>query len=192
MKKLIVLQTVTPDYRKKLFLFLKKELKDMFKLYGGEFYFERSVKSDNTITFKKPINNVFFLNRKILFQFGMWLEILKSNVMVIELNPRIISNWIILFIRRVLFRKTILWGHAWPRNGRNSKSDIIRGFMRNIASEIIVYTKSQQIELQERMKSKKIRVAPNSVYQSDEMITHINEKKIEMTAITISRPIVNI
>ena len=156
MKKLIILQTVLPDYRKKLFLYIKTELGDFFELYGGDYYFEKSVKTDQTVFFKKSVKNIYLFKRRFLFQFRMWLVVLKNNVLVLELNPRILSNWIILILRKGTRKKTILWGHAWPRKGKDSKTDTIRNFMRILGDEIIVYTKSQQKELRLKMPQKKL------------------------------------
>jgi glycosyltransferase involved in cell wall biosynthesis len=103
---------------------------------------------------------------------GMWHIVLKQNSLVLEMNPRIISNWIILLLRKWSGNKTILWGHAWPREGSTSKSDNLRNIMRKLADEIIVYTKTQQIELQRKMPSKKISAAPNSIYYKKQMTTN--------------------
>jgi glycosyltransferase involved in cell wall biosynthesis len=172
MERMIILQTVTPAYRKNFFTYLKRSLNNNFVLFGGDFYFDKSVKSDATILFKKQVKNYFFLNRKILFQMGMWHMVLKQNRLVLEMNPRIISNWIILLLRKWSGNKTILWGHAWPREGSTSKSDNLRNIMRKLADEIIVYTKTQQIELQRKMPSKKIYAAPNSIYYRKQMTTN--------------------
>ncbi len=186
MKKLIILQTVLPDYRKKLFVHIKNELGDLFELYGGDYYFEKSVKTDDTIVFKKQVKNIFFLNRKFLFQLEMWSIVLKSNVLVMELNPRILSNGVILIIRKILNKKTILWGHAWPRLGKSSKSDTVRNFMRVLGNEIIVYTKTQQKELQLKMPNKKIRVAPNAVFHKNEM-TVVDDGELIKNIIYVGR-----
>ncbi len=169
MSKLVLLQTVATDYRKKLFDTLESNLKDDFILYAGENYFEESVKTDNTISYLYKINNFYFLNRKFLFQFGMWKEALKAESLIVEMNPRILSNWLLLLIRKVSGKKTILWGHAWPRNGKNSRSDKIRQWMRQLGDAIITYTKTQSIELQKKMPHKKIVFAPNSLYYKNEM-----------------------
>ncbi|MEN8124598.1 MAG: glycosyltransferase [Bacteroidota bacterium] len=169
MKKLLILQTVSPDYRKKVFQYIKNNLGNSFNLYSGYEYFENSVKTDRSIPFLKPVNNHFLLNRKFLFQTGMWKEAFNNEVLVLEMNPRILSNWILLFLRNFSSKKTILWGHAWPRNGKDSRSDKVRNLMRSLASEIIVYTKTQAKELQEKMPEKIIRSAPNSVFNRIEM-----------------------
>ena len=169
---MIILQTATPAYRKNFFTFLKGSLNNNFDLLGGDFYFDKSVKSDPSILFKKHVKNYFFLNRKILFQMGMWHMVFKQNRLVLEMNPRIISNWIILLLRKWSGNKTILWGHAWPREGSESKSDKLRNIMRKLGDEIIVYTKTEQFELQNKMPSKNILAAPNSIYFKRQMITN--------------------
>ena len=174
MEKIIIVQTVLPDYRKNFFNFLKKNLNDKFELFGGETYFDQSIKTDSSIFFFTRLRNYFFFNRTLLFQTGMWNIIFKKNNLVLELNPRIISNWIILFLRFRRSNKTILWGHAWPRKGPNAKSDRLRNIMRNLADEIIVYTRTQKVDLQVKMPSKKISAAPNSIYLKDQMVSNLD------------------
>jgi glycosyltransferase involved in cell wall biosynthesis len=174
MKKLIILQTVVPDYRSKVFSYIHEKLKDSFELYGGDLSFEKSIKTDSLIDYRFPVKNHFLFNRKLSFQTGMWNIVANRNIMILEMNPRIISNWVILLIRKSLRRKTILWGHAWPRKGKESKSDMLRNIMRSLGNEIIVYTNTQKIELQNKMRAKIIKTAPNAVYYKKEMM--INQK----------------
>jgi len=179
MKDMIILQTCVPDYRKKLFVYLNESLGNQFGLYGGDDYFESTVKTDGSIVFLNRIKNIYFFNRRLLIQSGMWGPALTSKITVLELNPRIISNWIILILRIILGKKTVLWGHAWPKNGENSPSDKIRGFMRQLASMILVYTATQQKELQVKMPNKKILCAPNSVFYKKEMMTKNDDGAIQ-------------
>lgn len=172
MSKLVLLQTVATDYRKKLFDTLESNLKNDFILYAGENYFEESVKTDNTISYLHKINNVYLLDRKFLFQFGIWKESLKAEKLIMEMNPRILSNWVLLIMRKILGNETILWGHAWPRNGKDSKSDKVRQLMRQLGDVIVTYTKTQSEELKEKMPHKKIVFAPNSLYYKNEMFVH--------------------
>mgnify|MGYP001316805419 CR=1 FL=1 len=168
MRKLVIVQTVIPDYRKYFFSAIKTALNNSFELYGGDFYFESSVKSDLKIA-KTPVINHFFFNRRLLFQTGIWHLLFKDIVLVMEMNPRILSNWIFLVIRRTISRKTVLWGHAWPRNGVHSKSEILRNLMRLLANKIIVYTNQQQLELKSKMQKKEILAAPNAVVSASMM-----------------------
>jgi len=169
MKKLVILQTSAPDYRNKFFQHIKSNLGENFTLYSGENYFESSVKTDYSIAFLNHAKNYFLLGRRFLFQTGMWNESLNCKVLVLEMNPRILSNWFLIIIRLILKKKTVLWGHAWPRSGKNSKSDKLRHVMRLLADEIIVYTKTQAKELKEKMPNAIITPAPNAVFYKSEM-----------------------
>lgn len=179
MKKLIILQTTSPDYRKSFYAFLKQNLRDNFVLYRGEHYFENSVLTDKSISFGKNIRNHFLLKRKFLFQTGsFWREVFRNNILVLEMNPRIISNWMILILRKILFKKTVLWGHAWPRSGSHSKSDKLRNIMRSLGDEIIVYTNSQKKELKLKMPQKEISSASNALYYKNQMVSNNVSDKI--------------
>ena len=169
-KDYIILQTVAPDYRSKLYHYIHKEFGDSFAVYAGLEYFETTVKTDTSITVYKKIKNNFFINRSFLIQTGMWKDVLRCNTLVMEMNPRILSNWVTLTLRKILKKKTILWGHAWPRSGSHSKSDKLRKIMRDMGDSIIVYTKSQKEELVAA-----VNYAPNALYFKNEMNISINE-----------------
>lgn len=185
MKKLIIIQTVTPDYRLEFFNYLYNSIPDNFELYGGEKYFTQSIISSDKIKRKKS-KNYFFLNRNLLFQTGIWHLLFRDVVLVLELNPRIISNWIFLLVRSVLKRDTIVWGHAWSRKGINSKSEWLRNNMRKMATKIIVYSNTQRKELKLRMPNKEIYAAPNSILISERIRT-LKTIKIPTNLIYVGR-----
>jgi len=169
MKKLIILQTVVPDYRVRFFDHLREQLGPDFMLCGGGSYFEPSVQTPEGITFLNEVQNHFLFGRRLLYQTGMWREALYANVLVLELNPRILSNWILLLLRLLGRKKTALWGHAWPRAGKESGSDRLRHLMRLLSDALIVYTTSQQVVMREKMPGKKVLSAPNALYFRQEM-----------------------
>ncbi len=169
MKELMILQTVAPDYRKSFFDILHNNFKEKFALYAGSNYFESSVKTDVNISYVGDTKNFYFFNRRFLFQFGMWHDALTAKNLVLELNPRILSNWVLLFFRKILRKKTILWGHAWPTNGQNSITDLVRNIMRELSDIIIVYTSRQAKELRKKMLGKRVICAPNALYTKHKM-----------------------
>jgi glycosyltransferase involved in cell wall biosynthesis len=168
--KLVIVQTVTPDYRSDFFKEIKKNLKERFELYGGSSYFDCSIKSDKSIN-KKNVKNYFLFNRKLLFQTGIWHLLFKDITLVLEMNPRIISNWIFLIIRKFLNKETVLWGHAWSKSGKKSKPEKLRNLMKHLSSKIVVYSNSQKKELKERMPKKVILAAPNALISATKMTT---------------------
>ena len=176
MRKLIILQSITPDYRKLFFETIQFNLKDKFRLYSGDSYFESSLKDDESIK-KIKVKN-FFLFNKFLIQSHFIKLIFENAILVLEMNPRILTNWVLLIFRKFLKKETVLWGHAWPRKGKESKSDLLRGLMRKLSSKIIVYTNKQKEELKLKMPNKIILAAPNAVIPSTKMISNTDLSNI--------------
>jgi glycosyltransferase involved in cell wall biosynthesis len=117
----------------------------------------------------------------------MWHLIFKDDLLlIVELNPRIISNWIFLFVRRALNKDIYVWGHAWGRKGVNSKTDFLRNFMRKLGNGVIVYTNKQKFELQLKMPQKKIFSAPNSLLSSSKMVLN-EDHEIRQNIISVGR-----
>ncbi|WP_428820438.1 glycosyltransferase family 4 protein [Microbulbifer sp. MCCC 1A16149] len=168
--KYLLVQTAIGDYRQKVMDELVARLgSDLFVLVGNE-YFEESTKTRVSLPDNMSvISNVFLISRKFLFQPSAIVPSIKAKKLIMELNPRIISVWFVLIARILLLRRTVLWGHAWPRGGKNKRSDVVRGLMRQLASHVLVYTDTQKCELKEKMPRKSISSAPNSIFSSADM-----------------------
>lgn len=169
MSKLVILQTAVTDYRGKFYSQIRKVLGVNFTLYGGSSYFETSVLSDAKISYNR-VTNYYLFNRRLLWQRGVSHLIKEKGPLVLEMNPRILSNWYLLLLRNQKKLPTILWGHAWPRSGASSKTDIVRHHMRKLANMIIVYTKEQQRALKEKMPHTNIIAAPNALLYREDMV----------------------
>ena len=174
-KKLIIVQHIIPEYRLRFFESLRNSLRDQFVLWSGNESFDLTVKHNETITVDKSLQQYFFLGRRIMIQLLDWQAYLTKNVLVLELNPRILSTWPLLIIRRLFLRKTVLWGHAWSRAGRKSKTELIRHLMRCLANEIITYTEQQKTELNLKMPRKTIRASSNALLYKKEIKSVIND-----------------
>lgn len=113
------------------------------------------------------LHNIVLI-RQLLIQRINLAAYLRCEVLLLDLNPRLLHIWPILLLRRLLQRRTVLWGHAWPRAGRNSPSEPIRHAMRGLASALIAYTESQAAELRDVHAGKEVYAAPNALfYQRD-------------------------
>ncbi|HCE8951672.1 TPA: glycosyltransferase family 4 protein [Raoultella ornithinolytica] len=176
----VLTQMAIADYRNQFISHLINTMYnhgDEFKIFVGKEYFEETTKTseyvlsvDNTTVVK----NVFFFNRRLAIQSLPISDIIKADVVICELNPRILSTWLILFTRKILRKRTILWGHIWARNGQESKTEVLRNFMRKQGSSLLLYTKQQKEELlsvygNACKASDDIYVAPNSLYFRQDM-----------------------
>jgi len=162
--KVTCIQCEVPAYRQGVFDLLAERLPGEFTLLAGPDYFDHRGRTPLTHPDLRAAHNHFFAGRRLLWQTGIWRSALGADVTVLELNPRILSGWVILVTRRILGRRTLVWGHAWPRGGPHARSDGPRHAMRSLASGIVVYTHQQAAELRPRMPNKPVAAAPNALY----------------------------
>lgn len=163
-----LVQTVAPDYRIPVFRRMNDVLGGDFRLYAGDRYFDPTVQTDPSAEgLRIPVRNRFLLGRRLLVQTGHLREVYAAGTAVLELNPRILSNWLLLAARRVRGRRSLVWGHAWPRAGRSSRSDRIRQLMRSLATGVIVYSESEASALRPTLRTGRVFAAPNALYGVD-------------------------
>lgn len=175
-RKITLVQTSIADYREKFIdsCFDHAEANKInFTILTGPEYFEQSTKTSERIITNKSttlIKNKFLLGRKILIQAIPFKEIISPDVVICELNPRIINTWLTLLLRKAFGKPTVLWGHAWGRNGPTSKTEPIRKVLRNLSSSLLLYTETQKKQLEKLTNyNGKIFVAPNSLYLESEI-----------------------
>lgn len=166
----VLVQTSIGDYRQAVIDLLCARLGDDFKIFAGDEYFDPSTRTrivcPKNLT---PIRNTFLLDRRLLFQSGMFRDAIRARAAILELNPRILSVWVILFVRKLLGRRSVLWGHAWARSGRGARTEPVRHLMRLMADVILLYTESQKKELREKMPRALLIAAPNALYPASKM-----------------------
>ena len=117
----------------------------------------------------KRVRNIFLFGRKITIQMGGFYQCLQASSLIVDLNPRSLSVWAILILRRIVFRRTVVWGHAWPRRGADAASDVIRGVQRKLAGNVLVYTQTQANELLRRYPKLHVVAASNAIYSAKMM-----------------------
>jgi glycosyltransferase involved in cell wall biosynthesis len=166
--RIVLCQTAVPDYRQAFLEVLLSRLGPQFRVYAGEEYFDRSTKTRIRIgDALSPLRNRFLFGRRLLWQSGSLAAARGANVAILEFNPRILSVWLLLIWRSLRNRPTLLWGHAWSRSGRASRTEPVRRAMRRLAKGVIVYTRTQQRELSECDTPGRVFVAPNALYLAE-------------------------
>ncbi|MCZ2846577.1 glycosyltransferase [Modestobacter sp. VKM Ac-2978] len=83
---------------------------------------------------------------------------------MVELNPRNLNTIVLLLTRRVLKRRTTVWGHVWPRSGKDSATARLRLLLCQIADGALLYTDREAGELRSALPNVKTYVAHNSLY----------------------------
>lgn len=165
-----LVQTAIGDYRETFLDILADRLGGRLSIYAGSEYFDSSTKTQVRPEHRvRPLRNHFLLARRLLWQTGAVHAALDVEVAVLEFNPRILSVWTTLVLRRVLSRPSLLWGHAWSRSGPHSASEPLRRLMRRLAGGVIVYTEADARELAGSDPRTRTFVAPNALYRAADM-----------------------
>lgn len=182
MLSLVLVQTAIADYRDQFIAECLRRTEDLpckLSIVVGREYFERSTKTSSFVLSRAEtvvVENRFMFGRRILLQKIPYATVFKADIVVCELNPRIINTWLVIAVRKLLGKPTVLWGHAWGRQGRASKMEIVRNLMRKCSSALLLYTETQKKEIALHAPfSGSLAVAPNSLYRCNEIRSVFSE-----------------
>ena len=169
--RLVFVQTVVPDYRVPLFETLGHLLEGRLQVLTGMSDYGPATRSADALPASiARVENRFLLGRRLLWQRLPWRAVYRADVVLADLNPRNLSTWAILLLRGLAGRRTVLWGHAWPRAGRGARTDRLRGGQRRLASALVLYTEQQRRELRQMMPpSTALYAAPNALYRAADL-----------------------
>jgi glycosyltransferase involved in cell wall biosynthesis len=168
-KPIFVLQRILPDYREGFYAALKERLPNPFVVTNGIDKFTQALgalrKSADWIL---PIKNTYLLGNRLLWQSGHLRKILDTPLLVAELNPRILSTWLVLLLRRLLFRPSVVWGHSRSLGERHPLIASLRFWQCRLAGAVLAYTSTQAEEFRIRLPKLLVFVAPNSCVSTRE------------------------
>ena len=112
---------------------------------------------------------------RAFIQLGHWSTALSTPALIVDLNPRSITSWLMLTSRRFMrHKRTLTWGHLFPQGGANSSTAILRRIMRRLADGMIVYTHSDVARARLDMSTKPVWVAPNSLYRAEQIVPAVS------------------
>ena len=160
---------VLPSYRSQCIELLRAAFGDRLVLLVSRAHLDRTVKTGIPIDQYRSVRMVRFGGRAFL-QIGGWLPATRAHTTVIDLNPRSLSAWLILLARKVARRRTLVWGHVYPRGGAGSKTAELRLLMRRIASGTISYTFTDRDKAIADLPCQRVWVATNALYKSAAII----------------------
>ena len=162
--------TSLAQYRAPTMQVVASELGDELSIYTGTSAYEPGIRLIDAKSIHATSIRNHFGRGGLLFQSLPWRTLLTCRVLLMDLNPRVVHAWPVLLIRKALGRPTLLWGHAWPRAGRESASERLRGLMRGLASHLVSYTYTQAEELRDAHPGKPVTAAPNALYRADRFV----------------------
>lgn len=169
----VLYATVLPSYRRECVELLARDLGPQLALYASPAHLDRSVRTGIPADAYRPTRMLRLPGAYL--QLGGWWRALAAESLVVDLNPRSITAWVLIVARRLRSRRTLVWGHLHSRSGPASRSAPVRRLMRQLASGFIAYTPGQAQEAVEQDVRRPVWVAPNALFSR--------------TALTASRPV---
>lgn len=168
---------VLPTYREQCVRELKLRIPNALSLYAGRAHMDPTVKTGIDQELFQEVRNVV-LPGPLLIQFGHLAEAVGAANVIVDLNPRSLTAWIILLLRRMLSRRTLVWGHLHPRAGARSRSAWLRKAMRRMASGTILYGYDSVVPARLSLPRQPVWVAPNSLYKAELLgATNANQQR---------------
>ena len=167
--EVLVTQLALPEYRQELLNVLDEGASKIRFLCGDQQFYEFVSQGVQSPLVEETGPNVFLLGRKFVWQRNVLWRTLRARMVVVDLNPRILSSWVILFLRKGLHRSTAGWGHAFARSGPDARSNVVRRVMQRLCSTLVTYTDSERDALAKLLPRQRILVAPNAIYRKEFM-----------------------
>lgn len=157
------------DYRLPVMQAVSKQLGDSLAVYTGSPPYDPSIKLlDARDIGAQQLRNKY-LPGDILVQNVPIRHLISAKVVLMDLNPRVPHIWLTLAVRRALRRRTVLWGHAFPRRGASSRTGRIRLALAKCADALVTYTKQQAKEIEGLLPKAAVYPAPNALLSRQAM-----------------------
>ena len=155
---------VLPQYRDNFLTELTALAPGRILWLAGTEHFDPSVRAGVAPDLYRQTDNLFLMGRRLLVQRGTFRPATSAGVTVVDLNPRSLTAWSILLVRSALRRRTLTWGHLYPRAGRQARTSGLRAVMRRLGDGMITYTVRERDELLAEEPGTDVWVAPNALY----------------------------
>lgn len=165
----LVLQLAMGHYRQSFLDELERQSLPVRFLVGDRAADDQSSTAVESPLVERTGANIWLLGRRFSVQRGVLRRAIKAPVVIVQLNPRNLTTWGVLLVRRLLGRPAVAWGHAWPRQGQGARSDRLRSVLRRLPTALLVYTETEKAELLARWPRLSVFVAPNAMYPAHSM-----------------------
>lgn len=155
---------VLPKYRTECIKLVKKAFRSELGIFVSSAHLDASVRTGIPKSLYTEVAMYRFLGDRGFIQWGRFREVLAAKTSVLDLNPRSVTAWLILLMRRAVGRRTLLWGHIHPQAGASAPTAKLRVAMRRLASGTISYTYRDAAKAQDDLPGHPVWTAPNSLY----------------------------
>jgi glycosyltransferase involved in cell wall biosynthesis len=166
---ILIVQTSVGDYRQGLLDVLESTHLPVLVVCGEKYFDPTTVTRAGSSVLKMSLHNRFLLDRRLLWQTGALKASLSAGAIVLEFNPRILSNWVLAVLGRLRRQRVVFWGHLHSRRGSGHWTNVLRTAMRSLGTGFLAYTEDDAEELRRSGYRRPVHVAANSLYSRDQM-----------------------
>ncbi|WP_265522572.1 glycosyltransferase family 4 protein [Oerskovia flava] len=106
---------------------------------------------------------------------------------MIDLNPRSGTAWLLLLVRKLLRRRTVVWGHVYPRGGAEAKTAGVRRAMRRLADGTISYTHTDAARARADLPGSPVWTATNALYPERDITVAAGSADERVSVIYVGR-----
>ncbi|GGC67145.1 glycosyltransferase family 4 protein [Hoyosella rhizosphaerae] len=160
---------VIPRYRKACYNVIDETLGSEITHWSGNRWLDETITTAVETPNLVETKNYPLLKRKVFWQGGHLRDAIAAENLIINLNPRDLSAWYLLAARKIMKRRTIAWGHLFPRAGHNSPTARVRRVMRRLADGTILYDYASLEHAKREVPGQPVWVAPNAIYRKSEL-----------------------
>lgn len=176
---------VVPGYRSECIKALRAMMPDV-RIVCSEAHLDPSVKTGiPPETWQRAKMHRLF--GRFFIQTGYWGLALRADDLIVDLNPRSGTAWLLLTIRRVLHRRTLVWGHIHPQNGAAARTRGLRHAMRRLSNGAIAYTYADQRAARQELPRDPAWVAPNALYSTSQLSEIRDRDQTRSDAVYVGR-----
>lgn len=166
----VLFLAVLPAYRKECIQIVKEQLGEDVALLVSDAHLDKTVKTGIPSSMYRSVPMIRLMGNKLFIQLMPSVQPITAEALVVDLNPRSISAWMLLIIRRLLGRRTLVWGHIHAQSGANSRTAALRLTMRRLATGTITYTYMDTSKAKKDMPGSRVWVAPNALYKTEDIV----------------------
>jgi glycosyltransferase involved in cell wall biosynthesis len=166
----VLFLAVLPAYRKECIEIVKVQLGEKIELFVSAAHLDSSVKTGIPASMYRSVRMIRLARKKLFIQVVPSVLPITAEALVVDLNPRSLSAWALLIARRILGRRTLVWGHIHGQAGADSRTAALRLTMRRLATGTITYTYMDSSKAKKDIPRSQVWVAPNALYKAKDIV----------------------
>lgn len=160
---------VVPFYRQQCIDVLRAAMSDRLVILTGDRHCDATVRTGIRPEQYISVRNRFIAGRRLLLQTGHWRQALRADVTILDLNPRSLTTWMLAAMRRIMGRRTLLWGHLHPRAGAAARTNGLRQILRRVGHGTVLYGYDSVLPALQAVPGQPVWVAPNALFRRAEL-----------------------